>query len=861
MPNPNADDNVTSKQKTIRAPIGLPSSMMQAFLWRLSFIWLLAFASTAHSNNPDNVHQLGGDTTQTDTYVFNPQALSAAQTDWQPRQLLTQEQRTQLMPACSGLYIDPFANKPTPEPANTLIEIDAGTADMNANHIELGQGVHVQQGARIIRAQSMSFDKNTEQASMRGNVMIRQTGSLIHGQTASVNMIANEAEFTDGSFVVHEQHIRGTAGRLAHDATGKLILENGTFTSCEPNDESWLLSGKNLTLDTAKQQGYGRDIVVRVAGIPILYTPYIRFPLGSNRQTGLLTPSIGTVDGGIDFAQPWYWNIAPNQDATITPRYVAKRGAMLEAEYRHLSQISANQIQISALPNDQGGSDQEGPQGNLTTPEITATDQNAIAQNAIAQNTNSHTGDSRWLAQLDHIGGRHQPWYSVIKFGKVSDTDFLRDLPAASFSVANETYLTQNAQLGYDFTNWHVSANLYNAQNLLNDIDDSYRRLPQLQAEGNYRLGDFGSSLAHEYVMFDHRQNKLLDGREIITGERARLDYQLHYQKDTSWGFVRPSVGLQGVSYRLDKDALSAGADNTPSLSTHYASLDSGLVFEHANGQQSLEPRLFYLFRKYTDHSDLLNITPDNQSVNFDTSPLTFSYNQLFRSHRFTGGDRLDDANQLTLGLTHHFMRPDGQPLWNASLGQVFYFDDRRVGLNATPDTNEESDIAGQFSANITQNLRTLASAQFNPKTNKLMRANIGTHFTNNHWLFNLDYRYAREQALNGGGLSQKIDQLDVSFYLPTGNQWQLLGRSFYDLDEKRELETFIGFEYDACCYRIRTVARRWLDANLASDTEGTRRPYDQGIFFEIELMGLGSSGKRIERLLRDSIFGYNRDE
>ncbi|WP_172676683.1 LPS-assembly protein LptD [Marinagarivorans algicola] len=832
MPNPNADDNVRPQQKTLSAFIELQSLMIRTPLMCTLFITTGALAEHAPQQ-----HTASATTYKTTTRT-------AAQTDWQARDQLTPEQISRLKPACYGIYVDPFADKPTPDPANTLIEVDAGAANMNTTHIELSQGVHVRQGARIIEANAMSFDKETEQASLRGHVMIRQTGSLILGHTASVNMIANEAEFTDGSFVIHAQHLRGTAGRLAHASSGKLVLENGTFTSCEPNDKSWLLSGKKLTLDPDAQQGYGRDVVIRIAGIPVLYTPYIRFPLGSERQTGLLTPSIGTVDGGLDFAQPWYWNIAPNQDATITPRYVNRRGAMLEAEYRYLAYTHSNQVQFSALPNDRGGD-------NANENALIATGK------ATEQELRPHKGDSRWLMQFDHEGGRHQPWYSAINYGRVSDTDFLRDLPAASFNVANETYMTQNARVGYDFANWHVSANFYNAQNLLTDIDDSYRRLPQLQAEGNYRLGDFGASLYHEFVAFDHRQEQKLNGQAIITGERTRLDYQLHYQRDTSWGFIKPSIGAQGMSYNLDKDELKATANSTPTLSTHYASFDSGLIFEHASGRQSLEPRLFYFFRQYTDHSSLLNVTYDNQSVNFDTSPLTFSYNQLFRPHRFTGGDRLDDANQMTLGLTHRYLRENGQPLWDISVGQLFYFDDRKVGLNATADTAEESDLAGQFSVNLTENLRTLGSAQFNPKTNKLMRANIGTHFTHGDWLLNIDYRYAREQTLNGGSLSQKIDQLDVSFYLPTSNQWRLIGRSFYDLDEKRELETFVGFEYDACCYRLRTVARRWLDAKLASGTEDTRRPYDQGLFFEIELMGLGSSGKRIESLLKDSIFGY----
>jgi LPS-assembly protein len=779
--------------------------------------------------------------------IIQSYAQTAAETDWKPRSELTADQLTAITSACSGSYIDPLANRPKPDPANTVIEINAGSADVNETHIELGHGVQVQQGNRVIYADHMRFNKETEQATMIGNVYIRQSGSLVTGDSASVNMIANEAEFTNGSFLVHENHMRGEAGRLAHEANGKLILQNGTFTSCAPNDNAWLLAGQSLTIDPVALQGYGRNIVIRVADIPILYTPYIRFPIGNSRQSGLLTPSIGTVNGGLDFAQPWYWNIAPNQDATITPRFVDGRGAMLELEYRYLGFTHENTIQLSGLPKDGGGND----------PDIDALIANGeTTEDAIRP----HKGDARWLMQFDHAGGYQRPWHSAIDYGRVSDIDYLRDLPAASFDVANETYLTQSANLGYHYTNWHISANLYNAQNLLDDVDDSYRRLPQLQAEGNYRLGDFGLNLYHEFVSFDHRAIQRVNGDTIITGERARAEYQLNYQHDLSWGFFRPSLGFQGVSYQLNQDQLRSDAETGPTLSTHYASLDTGLIFERASGQQTLEPRLFYIFRQYADHSQLFNVTNDGQDINFDTSPLTFGYDQLFRRHRFTGGDRLDDANQLTLGLTHRYFLADGKPLWDLSLGQLYYFDDRRVGLNEELDTAQESDIAGQISVNITSHIRSLSSAQYNPKTKKMMRASYGLHYAKDDWLFNLDYRYARAQTLSNGELSQKIDQLDLTFFLPVGSQWRFLGRSFYDIDAQRELETFIGFEYGSCCYRLRTVARRWLDAQLALSAEDDRRPFDQGLFFEVELLGLGSSGKRIENLLKSSIFGYESD-
>lgn len=786
---------------------------------------------------------------QENNHEYRQDGKSAAETDWIKRSRLDATQRTNLKFSCDGGYIDPFADAPTPDPANTLIHVDAGSADMDASYIELGNGVIVTQGPRVIHAGHMMFDKTSERAALSNGVQIRQMGSLIKGQTANVNMVGNEAAFTEGSFLAHQEHMRGKAKLILHEADGKLILEEGKLTSCEPNDNSWALEGKRLTIDPVKKQGYGRDIVIRVGGIPVLYTPYIRFPLGNERQSGLLAPSIGfnLEDGLSEYSQPWYWNIAPNQDATFTPRFIAGRGVMLEAEYRYNGLGNRNVFQLGVLPDDRGGNDPNVDEL-INNSDLTESD------------LRPHKGQNRWIIQADHEGGLQQPWYSDIEFGRVSDKDYLRDLPAASFSVANETYLTQSARLGYDLSNWHIAANFYNAQNLLVDIDDVYQRLPQIIADGNYRLGNFGARLTHEYVNFGHRQDVRRNGNTIITGQRVSTDYQFSYQKDTPWGFIKPTLGAQGMGYQLEKRQLRANADNTPALSTHYISLDSGLILEHDSGLQALEPRLFYLFRQYTSHEKLFNVTDDGQSINFDTSPLTFGYHQLYRDHRFAGRDRLDDANQLTLGMTHRAFRTTGKELWDISLGQTFYFDDRRVSLTQEEETLEESDIAGQFTVHINDDIRTLGSAQYNPETDQLMRASMGLHYYSDEWLLNLDYRFAREQPfLTDDDQTQEIDQLDMTFYLPYDNQWQVFGRAFYDLDEQRELETFIGLEYSSCCYKLRAVARRWLDTNLAQSTDSSSKPYDKELYLEFELTGLVSSGKRIHKLLQDSIFGFQK--
>ncbi len=771
--------------------------------------------------------------------------------DWVPKSQLTEKQREHVNPSCNGLYVDPFAEVEQTDPALEPIFVDAQQAEMIAGKKVFIQGdIEIQQGDRRLSAQTMHYDQNDEKASLSGTVKIRQKGLSLQGDEATVNMAGNEARFLGGQFVIHQNHMRGSAEVVEQTKDKAIILRNGEITSCEPGDNAWLLKGEKIKLEPEKQSGSGHNIQIRVAGIPIFYMPYITFPLGEERKSGLLVPTLGSTDKGIDFAQPYYWNIAPNYDATITPRYAAGHGSMLESEFRALNSLSYNELAFGFLSSDQGNGDpdldaliEEDPSNTLAT-------------------ERQYKGEDRWLVSLAHQGGTDQQWYSDIEFQRASDIDYLRDLSPTSFSTTTDTYLRQAVSVGYRIPNWHFGLSIQAFQNLILDLDDSYRQSPRTIAQGRYNWSDFSLYLDHEYVSFLHRDQFYLDNSPIITGERGRATYRLNWNKLWTWGYFRPEIGVQGLSYVLVDDNLRPEADDRPSLATSFASFDTGLIFERNNGRETLEPRLFYLYRDFTDHSDLFNVTPDGQNVNFDTTPLTFSYNQLFRSYRFAGGDRLDDASRLTVGMRYRRFDNSGNNVLNLSLGQAYYFRDRKVSLNDQTDTLEESDLAVQVDAPVTSAIRVTGDMLYNPDSTQVMRGSIGfTYLDYNareqRRIINLGYRFVREQEQTNFTIAQTIDQLDLSYWLPVDHQWNLVGRIFYDLDASKELEAFAGFEYDNCCYRMRFLARRWLDSKLATLVNDEQRRFDQGLFLELELKGLGSSGKRVEQLLRDSILGF----
>lgn len=763
--------------------------------------------------------------------------------DWVPYEDLNEAQKARLGPACRGIYVDPLAGQPATDPATTEILVEAGKSNMANGQISLEDNVIIRQGARKLRAETMFYDQASGDASLKGQVEIRQPGVWVQGDKAQVNLGSNHAQFTGGEFVLHETHLRGAAGSIEQRSDGLVVLRDGMVTSCEPGSESWVIQGDKLSINPHTNQGSGRNVAIKMGGVPVFYAPYLTFPVGSQRQSGLLVPAIGTSEGGLDLTIPWYWNIAPNMDATLAPRYAAGHGAMLEAEYRLLNRFSENALSFAYLANDEGGGD----------PDVDAAIAGGLDENLLRP----YKGEDRWLVDFDHKGGGATNWYSDINYTRASDIDYFRDLAVASFEVANNTYLSQGALFGYSLPNWHLRARLQDYQTLLADVDEAYRQVPRLNATGKYPVAGAQLNLNQEYVRFTH------ENPNFIVGDRLNLDYQLSWEKRASFGFVNPNLGVQALAYNLQSDALRADANTQPAYLTPYASLDTGLVFERAGGLQTLEPRIYYLYRDYRDQSDLYNVlepgtgAPDH--VNFDTTPLTFSYHQLFRDRRFSGGDRLDDANQLTLSLSSRLMAShDSAMALDVSFGQIIYFDDRQVTLfgNSTEEP-AESDLAAQVSATLNESVRLYSNFLYNPKTKLMMRATNGVEYRGaNERMFNIGYRYVREDTVSDTTLP--VDQLDTSIVWPIGDQWQLVARWFYDLKTNKDLDTFVGFEYDDCCYRVRLLARRWLDSKLAALVTDRSRLYDEALFLEIDLKGLASSGESIKRLLSDSIRGFS---
>jgi len=774
--------------------------------------------------------------------------------DWVPKIDLSDRERESLAPGCEGMFKDPFAELHfSDESIGALpLEIEADNAAMNgADKAELEGKVRVSQGPRSIGAESMSYDRNTDEAKLSGGVVIRQPGMLIRGQEATVSTVKHEGKFSDALFVLHGMHMRGSASSISQEGDDKIVLKNGMITSCEPGSRAWSLQGQELAVEKGKGQGYGKNVVLKLGKVPVFYLPYISFPVGDERRSGFLFPSLSSSDdGGLDIALPYYLNLAPNYDATITPRYISGRGPMFETEFRHMNSFSVDSMYMTYLPNDSGGGD----------PDV----QRLIDNQQITESQGKpHMGDNRWLMHFDQIGGKRTGWFSNLDYTKVSDEDYFRDLGTSSFDVSSNTYLNQRLAAGHVGERWNIQAKIQDYQLLLLDLAPPYRQVPQISAEGFYSPGLGSISLYTQYTRFDLRPEDKVPGK--LTGERWFGDYRWRMNAENSWGFIRPEVGYKALHYNIDETPGETLRNASPSVGAAQASLDLGVVFENPRGHflQTFEPRVYYLFREYENQNELYNATLSGTSINFDTSARTFSYYQLYRDTRFSGSDRLDDANQVTIGATTRwYSRATGLELFQLSLGQINHFRDRRIGLNSEISaTDNASEIAADFSANLNSRSAIYSSLIYDDAAQKLSRLSTGYHYASSDQstLFNTSYSYVRRNP--EVQQSEVINQLDFAFIKPVAERWSLMGRSNYDFENKQELETFLGIEYNDCCYRVRVLARRWLDSNIARLVSDRSARFDQGLFFELHLKGLGGSGAKVDSILEDAIYGYRDRE
>lgn len=685
---------------------------------------------------------------------------------------------------------------------DSSMSFTADTIIKDGSEYRLQGKVVGQRGEQRLEAQRLYYNEQTDLAQADGEVRYLVGNRLLTSDTARLHLADDTGQFSPARFWLADKHIRGIADTVDLQGASVMELQSAQFTTCDEGDDAWLLRASSLRLDTAANEGIARHARVEFMHVPIFYFPYLSFPL-EGRKTGFLVPSFGeTSEAGTELSVPWYWNIAPHRDATLTPRFMSKRGVLLEGEFRYLNQRSQGQLDVAHLPNDR------------------------VFE------------DDRSALQVVLSGDPAPGWRTRVDYRYVSDEDYLDDF-GNSLSTASVTHLERRGEVSYQGEHWRASLLLQGYQTLDESLPVTsrpYQRLPQLQLASSEWQGPAGLQLgmSAEAVQFDRD-----DG---VVGTRLDLQPHISWPLRGAPGFWVPKLTLRHTQYSLEKNDPATDADATRILPLF--SLDTGLVFERdlseasAARRQTLEPRLYYLYVPKKEQADLIVDESGNQRV-FDSSLPLFSFGQLFRENRFNGADRVGDANQLSTALSTRFFDERGRELLSASLGRIFYFQDREVTLpGAAIETDKASNWLAEIKSQWTPSMSTRASLEWNAKQSELDRGTLDWRYQKGpRRIVRLAYRFERET----------LKQVDVAGIWPITAQWHAVGRWLRSIKEQTTLETLAGLEYESCCWAVRVVQRRYREDVSVEEMSDS-------IWLQLELKGLTSVGRKVENLLARDI-------
>ena len=719
----------------------------------------------------------------------------------------------------SAVTIDQWRNCPTTDSSyqspESFVSTKKEETRISAKQVQNAAGeittftdkVVIERDRLKLHADQVVFDRPNQKLDIQGNILINTENMGINSERGWLQLDSNLGEFTDSHYFVPDSHYRGSTPGLSLDGKKQTLLIDSSFTSCPENNEDWSLDTSLLKLNHETQTGTAKHAVLWFKNIPIFYSPYLSFPLGDERRSGFLMPQFGTSDSrGGQRGIPWTSNIAPNQDAIITPRVMKKRGTQIKTDYRYMTQSSNGQMNIEYLDKDQ------------------------------------ELKDKRYLVKLNNHSDIGERLDFDLLLNDASDPDYLEDL-GSSISISNTTHLERNTRFSYAQGAWATSLFAQSYETIDQDIaqiNRPYRRLPQFIINGSDDLldSDFIWSLNSEWVDFDHESDSK------IKGQRFDIQPKISWPLIGNAWFVTPSSGFQHSTYTLTDATGNPLSIEDRNISI--SSIDAGLFFERnvaSDYIQTLEPRLYYLYIPYRDQTNI---------PLFDTGKYDFSFAQLFRENRFTGIDRIGDSNQLTLALSSRLLdKNTGREFLSLSIGQIFYNEDRQVNLDNTIATVNQSDVISELSGQW-NNFKSRATVQWNPETREADKQSIQFNYKNNEQqILNMGYRFRRDPVDE----TNNLEQTDFSFNWPINNQYSVFSRWNRSLTEKRDIETLFGIEYDSCCWSMRILGQRYLKNTDGNDV------HDSSIMIQLILKGLGSvSDKEASNIIKQAILGYQSD-
>lgn len=713
--------------------------------------------------------------------------------------------------------------------------------------------MRVEQGNSTLTAKEVELNQTEKPGQTEPVRTVTATGDVhysdnqikLKGPKAWSNLNTKDTDVYEGDYQMVGRQGRGDADKMKmRGANRYTILENGTFTSCLPGDDSWSVVGSEVIHDREEQVAEIWNARFRIGGVPVFYSPYLQLPVGDKRRSGFLIPNAKYgSNNGFEFMLPYYWNIAPNYDATITPHYMSKRGLQWQTEFRYLVQPGLGLMEFDWLPDDKEyGKDND--------------------------------DSKRWLFYWNHNGVMDQVWRFNVDYTKVSDYKYFTDLDS-KYGSTTDGYATQKFSLGYANENWNATLSSKQFQ-IFDTTDrtrsDTYKVQPQLDL--NYYKNDLGPFDFHIYgqaAKFTSVNPYSPDATRLhmeptlnlpLTNGWASLNTEAklmatHYQQDIPDGFA--------ANYQSRKGAAAPDLDDSVNRVLPQFKVDGKLVFERpmiwAEGAtQTLEPRVQYLYVPYRDQSNIYT---------YDTTLLQTDYSGLFRDRTYSGLDRIASQNRVSTGLTTRIYDDALVERFNASVGQIYYFSRSRTGDRMTGyDNNDDTGSvawAGDTYWKIDDRWGLRGGLQYDTRLNSVSLGNGVVEYRQDaERVVQLNYRYATPEyiqtALNTRqvpAFQDGISQVGITGSWPIADRWAVVGAYYYDTRAKQSADQLVGLKYNTCCWAVTLgYERKVTDWNSSNNTS----IYDNRVSFNVELRGLSSDHSLgSAEMLRSGILPYQR--
>ncbi|OGT84173.1 MAG: hypothetical protein A3H91_14960 [Gammaproteobacteria bacterium RIFCSPLOWO2_02_FULL_61_13] len=737
----------------------------------------------------------------------------------------------------------PFCPAPPEFPARPSVEeeLEAGDIHVLADKVNLtDQGIsHLVGNVQITRdqqqvtAEQVDYDKAADSADLTGDVNYWDNAVYLHGESGHLEFEDGTGTIQDSSYQLVSDRGHGTADELFMDVGTRTRGRDVTYSTCDPEEDgvdlrsnAWSISASSIDLNHEAERGSARNVVLRIKDIPVLYLPYLSFPLSDKRKSGFLAPGFGSTNNhGFEILTPYYWNIAPEMDATFTPRWLTDSGVMGMGEFRYLLGEGGGKLNAEYLPND-----------------------------------DKYNDEDRNLVGFTHAQSFGRTSRMFLTYNRVSDEQYLEDF-GSQLRVTATRFLERRADFSYQGGWWRATARVQDFQITDDSVDpasEPYQKLPHVRIAVNPLRGKnrLNIGVLSEFAYFN-RDNDLYVNE--VNGGRVDIYPSLSYRLDNRAAFLTPKVGIRLTQYDLSD---TGPYSSSPSRVLPVASLDSGLFLERefdfsgTHYAQTIEPRLYYLYIPDDDQEDI---------PVFDSSIYNRFYGAMFREDRFTSVDRIGDANQVSLGLTSRVInRDDGGELGYARIGQQYFLSDQDViRLRLQPSGELVADgitttdflgpIIGEIGFRVAEDWQLRGELQWEPNDDITEKMVFRAHYRpNDGRVLNLAYRVRRAPSGELRRTITDIEQTDISLRWPLLPELALVGRWNYAVPESKTLELFGGIEYESCCFGIRVVGRRFLN-NIDGD-------YSNGFFLQIELKGLGGIGRNTVDFLNQRIPGYETE-